>query len=71
MWVKTKNGELLNLSKLNKIKIDENVIVAFDSNNTFNRKVLYQGSNCKDVFEKIVKLLITNNKFIDVEEIQN
>jgi len=69
MWIKIKDNELVNLSKFNKITLEEDIIVAISSDNTFSRRVIYRGYHCKQVFEEIVVQLRKFDKFLDIEDI--
>jgi len=69
MWIRIKDNELVNLSKFNKITLEEDIIVAISSDNTFSRRVIYRGYHCKQVFEEIVVQLRKFDKFLDIEDI--
>ena len=69
MWIKIKDNELVNLSKFNKITLEEDIIVAISSDNTFSRRVIYRGYQCKQVFEEIIVQLKKFDKFLNIENI--
>jgi len=69
MWIKIKDNELVNLSKFNKITVEEDMVVAVSSDNTFSRRVIYRGYHCKQVFEEIIVQLKKFDKFLNIENI--